>query len=254
MPAVIKHMDGLHHKYQLTKSSASSADFGYELLTRVFQYDNWRTSNACGTLFEWLGIEVCPYCNAEIVFRDYTRDFVVVSFDHFYDKATYPYLALSFYNLIPACKICNETYKNTRPFSIDSHLHPYLDCYNERNTFDHNYYEGCTDYAVTIRHAQTDSQSETYNKDLGLLTRYNVPQLREIAEQTYLETQLYPPERKLELVSDWRLTTIHEVEQRISKIKGIPFKQAEITNKLFGKLKRDFAFKSKLIDRHNPLL
>lgn len=30
-------------------------------------------------------------------------------FNHFYDKGTYPYLALSFYNLIPSCSTCNSS-------------------------------------------------------------------------------------------------------------------------------------------------
>lgn len=28
-------------------------------------------------------------------------------FDHFYPKSKYPYLALSFYNLVPSCAVCN---------------------------------------------------------------------------------------------------------------------------------------------------
>lgn len=57
-----------------------------------------------------LNLKTCPYCN-----RNYT--FVVDSengklrpeIDHFYPKSEYPYLAMSFYNLIPSCQVCNHT-------------------------------------------------------------------------------------------------------------------------------------------------
>ena len=51
-------------------------------------------------------------------------------FDHFYDKATYPVLSLSFYNLIPCCHICNATLKTTKKFSLKSHIHPYHDSFD----------------------------------------------------------------------------------------------------------------------------
>lgn len=57
-----------------------------------------------------LGINCCPYCN-----RDYTLSRKLRNgrethpeFDHFYPKSKYPYLALSFYNLVPSCHSCNH--------------------------------------------------------------------------------------------------------------------------------------------------
>lgn len=62
----------------------------------------------------------CHYCN-----RMYTTDLVInydqsgkqenvitYQLDHFYEKAHYPYLSLSLYNLIPCCSTCNTTIKN----------------------------------------------------------------------------------------------------------------------------------------------
>lgn len=48
-------------------------------------------------------------------------------FDHFFDKATYPMLALSIYNLIPSCTICNNTLKGSVKFDLHTHIHPYID-------------------------------------------------------------------------------------------------------------------------------
>lgn len=55
--------------------------------------------------------------------------------DHYYDKGKYPYLALSFYNLIPSCNICNSKFKTTIDFKEIPHLHPYEDSFNEKAKF-----------------------------------------------------------------------------------------------------------------------
>lgn len=62
-----------------------------------------------------LGIKTCLYCN-----RNYTTNFTSLDpttnknvgyttcqVDHFYPKSSLPFLALSFYNLIPSCAYCN---------------------------------------------------------------------------------------------------------------------------------------------------
>jgi len=74
-----------------------------------------------------LGITVCPYCNTQFVFvyeheeAGRTR----ATLDHFYDKATYPFLAVSIYNLVPSCKVCNSDLKNTKKTDISTHYSPY---------------------------------------------------------------------------------------------------------------------------------
>jgi len=91
------------------------------------RYDAYR-------LAEKLQVNVCPYCNINSTFTVIEEDNKKITrpeFDHFYDKATYPILALSFYNLIPSCHICNSTLKGSEEFSIESHLNPYSDSFNE---------------------------------------------------------------------------------------------------------------------------
>lgn len=56
-------------------------------------------------LIEILGETVCPYCNRMYINR--SNNHAVCQFDHFFDKSTYPILAVSFYNLIPCCATCN---------------------------------------------------------------------------------------------------------------------------------------------------
>jgi len=88
-------------------------------------------------LAEKLDINVCPYCNKNYTYtvidksskikkKQYTRPDI----DHFLPKETYPYFALSIYNLIPSCLVCNRTIKGSKPFSIETHLHPYMESFN----------------------------------------------------------------------------------------------------------------------------
>ncbi|RGX79200.1 HNH endonuclease [Bacteroides stercorirosoris] len=55
-----------------------------------------------------LNLSVCPYCNRQYIFGTDNNRKVGAQFDHFYSKSRYPYLALSFYNLIPCCSTCNN--------------------------------------------------------------------------------------------------------------------------------------------------
>jgi len=65
-----------------------------------------------------MDIKSCIYCNRNYIFNLDENGHIKGHIDHFYDKATYPFLAMSFYNLIPSCETCNKvkgtynTYEN----------------------------------------------------------------------------------------------------------------------------------------------
>ncbi len=57
-------------------------------------------------MVQTLGIRTCPYCNRSFI--GVTRNKRLgVQLDHFYSKSIYPFFAVSLYNLIPCCSICN---------------------------------------------------------------------------------------------------------------------------------------------------
>lgn len=67
---------------------------------------------------EELQITVCPYCNRNFVNSTYKR--TMCDLDHFYDKETYPILAVSFHNLVPVCHACNHA-KASKSISYSLH-------------------------------------------------------------------------------------------------------------------------------------
>lgn len=102
----------------------------HKRLIEVFNYDNFTKLKRYGAyrLSEKLDVRTCPYCNRLYTFTlDLKSGKTRPEFDHFYDKATYPYLALSFYNLIPSCHICNSNFKGSKTFSVKTHINPYLE-------------------------------------------------------------------------------------------------------------------------------
>ena len=56
------------------------------------------------------GLEICPYCGREKInmAEEEERADSKPPIDHFLPKSKYPFLAMSYYNLIPCCTFCNE--------------------------------------------------------------------------------------------------------------------------------------------------
>jgi hypothetical protein len=80
-------------------------------------------------LAENLGIQTCTYCNRLYTHTiiTATREFIArPTFDHWFPQSSYPLLALSFYNLVPSCNVCNSSVKGALPFALKDIFHPYL--------------------------------------------------------------------------------------------------------------------------------
>jgi 5-methylcytosine-specific restriction endonuclease McrA len=89
------------------------------------EFAKWSESKYCAeSLVKRLELTVCPYCNRSFIHSIKKRKSRTCQIDHFFNKNKYPYLALSFYNLIPVCYACNHT-KSTHdlglsPYEIDN--------------------------------------------------------------------------------------------------------------------------------------
>ena len=58
-------------------------------------------------LVDDLGLIACPYCNRNFINNTDKKGRRTCDIDHFFAKKKFPFLAISFYNLIPSCKWCN---------------------------------------------------------------------------------------------------------------------------------------------------
>ena len=105
------------------------------LLRKVFDYDRFISKDADFSykLSNVKKVNACPYCNRQytLTIEKKTRAGEVIAhiakphFDHWYAKSTFPLLALSFYNLIPSCPVCNSSIKGNKMMGLNEHVHPY---------------------------------------------------------------------------------------------------------------------------------
>lgn len=104
-------------------------DMFKERILSIFNYSSFidtQTDNKAYIFTQKLGINVCPYCNMNYIFtNDKGHGKTRPELDHFFPKSLYPYLAISLYNLIPSCHICNSNLKKAIDFHSEKHLHPY---------------------------------------------------------------------------------------------------------------------------------
>ncbi|TFH80957.1 hypothetical protein [Pseudomonas kribbensis] len=154
--------------------------FGPNLLSQVFKYDNYRGSGHCTNRYRKLGFDkaTCPYCNEatmKIVPKEDEEkfdQFMLFDIDHFYSKSAHPYLALSFYNHIPSCKACNQTYKGKNEFSFATHIHPYHRCFDTLYSFQLNHGVLRSDPPTTVKVTKKSDFEEKLLADLQIERRY----------------------------------------------------------------------------------
>lgn len=143
----------------------------------------------CGyDLAKKLNVKTCPYCN-----RNYT---VTVSngksrvvrpdFDHFFPHKQYPLLALSFYNLIPSCLVCNRTIKNQAKIVYGKYIHPYEEGFGDALKI--NFFPKDVDSSVGLK---TDFDILTIAnpiqpaKSKKCLESFNLFKLKEIYQESH---------------------------------------------------------------------
>jgi len=80
-----------------------------------------------------LDMKVCPYCNRNYIFNflKANKKNATAQLDHFFDKGTYPYLAICMYNLVPSCSTCNQR-KSSKKVNI---FYPYLESFDDAVKF-----------------------------------------------------------------------------------------------------------------------
>lgn len=107
---------------------------GKTIFKRIFDYDSFRDDRVGWGAYSLCGLaryKVCPYCHiraTNTVPRDTDNAGYRPQLDHFYDRARYPFLALSLGNLVPCCGTCNGPgMKHTTNFVTHPHLNPLHD-------------------------------------------------------------------------------------------------------------------------------
>lgn len=196
-------------------------------------------------LIDRLGITVCPYCNRTYVQsiknqNQYHKKRRTSEFDHFFPKSKYPFLAISFYNLIPSCKTCNHI-KGTNPISFS----PYDERINGQSLVDFKYNITGSDYLTNPKHVEIDidwKDLEFYKsngKVLGLNDLYQ--NHNDIAQEIILKRHVYNDSRIDELWEQYGNNIFNSKEEIVQMIAGNYIKDEDLGKRPLSKLTRDIA-------------
>ena len=117
----------LVNKYSILETLSKTFDYN-GAISKKKEVSYWITKKK--------GQNVCTYCNRQYVFtvennENSNKKMARPELDHWFPKELYPIMSLSFYNLIPCCKLCNSSAKGSSLFNFDTHIHPY--CNNKPN-------------------------------------------------------------------------------------------------------------------------
>ena len=162
-----------------------------------------------------LELSTCCYCNIDFVNTYNTKSGKKNKFtlDHYYDKSTYPYLALSLYNLIPSCYTCNSKLKGTIEFE---NLAPSSQKYDfdDKVKFKLKMSDSCKNLHIKNKNDIEINLRENYSNDfknfiekMHLDDRYRIH--KDIVYNMIKKAELYPESRLKEL----------------QDLSGIPFQQ-----------------------------
>lgn len=178
-------------KHLIEQFEQNKAKFSTIEINKIFNYDAFSSKDKkrewCAyNLFKKLKVNTCPYCNdtfTHTIIKSNKR-ILRPDLDHFYDKDTYPYLAVSLYNLIPCCTVCNSRLKLSKKFTIDSHIHPYIEGFGNDIKFntkikDISFFQGKPEHC-DINFRFSDKESEKTKRacsniaDFKLKDMYNL--------------------------------------------------------------------------------
>ena len=207
---------------ELIKISSDSFSKTIQELKNLYEVfrDKWAAE-----LIEDLNITVCPFCNREYIFKfedtKQNKARIIASLDHYYDKDTYPFLAVSFYNLIPSCHVCNSKFKHTKNFYKNLHLHPYEDDFNKKVKFTHFF-----NVATNENKHFSIFSKERITLDLKLID--NSEKVKNTIE-TFRLRELYSEHKDivLELIQKAEIYNDSYIEELMQKYEGSLFKNRE---------------------------
>lgn len=239
-----------------------------DYVSDIFNYDSFVDKERFWNAYELssrLGIDVCMYCN-----RNYTYTitkgkeyYVRPEFDHFLPKSKYPFFAISFYNLIPSCHICNSNLKRDNDFSTSTNLHPYINSiddilkftveFNDKKIYTSKgvqksygvmfFMDKIDNFSIKLV-SRNHSKANSLNKKA--LNNCNVFKLNELyncskdlVTEMVLNTIIYNDSRINELFKDFGGTLFHSKDDIIRHITKNYHLDSDMPKRPFSKLVKD---------------
>jgi hypothetical protein len=208
-------------------------------------YSGWFT-DAKGLnydLAEWLDKHTCTFCNRQYIFtarKNAGEKGITCQFDHWFDKSSRPLFALSFYNLIPSCSVCNSSVKSVAHFNTVDYLHPYIDKdISSRFKFS-SIPNTAIEYGITfLNENKMDVKTKRTLEGLGTKLVYSKHSKKEL--QDLIDLRLKYSENYLKvLLEDTFSSELNMTkEEKYRLIFGIEISEDNMHKRPFSKFKKD---------------
>lgn len=216
LEVIIKEFDKKGYQSRILKANHKSLNKTGLEIKEIFGYKRFRKSQKATWLSEQLNIKSCVYCNTQYSLNVKRKDGTKLLFhlDHFFSKEIYPYLSLSFYNLLPCCASCNMG-KSDKAFNLIEYIHPYVDSLDEIAKFeaersslvefllDMNKNEHKIKLLLELRtkhsgDSKKQQKLDNYKEYFRIEGQYD--QFNDVVAETYLKSLYYNGHRRKELV------------------------------------------------------
>ena len=232
-----------------------------KLLRKVFDYDTFISKDVdfSYSLSHVKKTNACPYCNRQytLTIEKKTRAGEVVDhiakphFDHWFAKTTFPLLALSFYNLVPSCSVCNSSIKGSTLMQISNHVHPYCQERGYEPSFKFRVlFTGDKDFELYTTKSAIAAE-EQMKDDFFLEDAYKYHEQLEVADLVNLYR-----EHEETYLKKWMKATLRDllptksVSEIIRMVFGAEITAAHLNDRPMSKLKKDLLEQFHIID-HN---
>jgi len=231
-------------EYKKIKSKKKLVYEVREQLKDIFDYAKKFQSFISNFFERELETRTCYFCNIHFVNEyqvdeeDYKNEFTL---DHYYDKGSHPYLALSLYNLIPSCYVCNSKLKKTIELDVFAPNSETFD-FDKKVRFKLHLSDICKDLNIKSKDdikiplkERYFNKYEKYIEVFQLNERYQAH--KDIVFEMLQNAELYPESRLKEL-EDLTGIPYQEIKKDIFKLIG---DEVDLSKESFSKLRKDMA-------------
>ena len=220
-----------------------------ELLLLHNTYENFST-NWNKKIVDIINTRTCLYCNREYVINyvDNDNTKTTAELDHFYPRSLYPFLSISFFNLIPSCKTCNSKLKGDWNTYKNKILYPYEQNLNDNMQFKltiirSNFINNKNDFDIKL---DVKNNEALNSKDLFKLeTLYK--EHKDIALELIQKAQIYNESYIDELYQKYEGTLFKNREDVLRHITGGYIEDKDINKRPLSKLIKDISEELDLI-------
>lgn len=206
----------------LTKNHSSSI-----ILYNIFVSHGYDIGFSKLEFIEKIGKDTCIYCNRNYIYSLKKRDKIKPQIDHFYPKSKYPFLAVSFYNLIPACQTCNgiEVKGEKDP------LHPLSELTNPYSLKGDEFKFGYTIKSIDVLNKISNTRSININFKKSLQGHLNIFKLDKLYN--------LHSDHILELIIKSQLEYTTSYRDFLKQFEGLNLSDSEIDRLIIGNYSND---------------